>query len=80
MQAGYLVGKYITNKLKSSGYNSTVAWLASKVGQTMAKKIVSKVVAVGATAAATYIAGLLGASAAVAGPLGFIVGAASGWL
>ena len=57
-----------------------MAWLASKVGQTMAKKIVSKVVAVGATAAATYIAGLLGASAAVAGPLGFIVGAASGWL
>lgn len=80
MNAGYLVARYIKNKLNSMGYNAVVTWLASKVGRTIAQKMVSKVVAVGVTAAATYIAGLLGASASVAGPLGFIIGGATGWL
>ena len=80
MHAGYLVGQYIQNKLNTMGFNAVVAWLASKVGANLAKKIVARVAQVGATAAATYIATLLGASGAVAGPLGSIVGAASGWL
>lgn len=80
MHAGYLVAKYIQNKLKSMGTNAVIAWLASKVGQKIAKAIVTRVVQVGATAAAAYIATLLGASGSIAGPLGIIIGGASGWL
>lgn len=80
MNAGYLVAQYIKKKLNEMGYNAVITWLGSKIGRTIASKMVNKVVAVGVTAAATYIAGLLGASASVAGPLGFIIGAASGWL
>ncbi|MDQ0231664.1 hypothetical protein [Metabacillus malikii] len=80
MKAGYLVGKWVQNKLKSWSQQSVINYLAASVGKTAAKKIVSRVVAVGATAAATYIAGLLGASGTVAGPIGVIVGAATGWL
>jgi hypothetical protein len=80
MRAGYLVGKWISSKLKSMGTNGVITYLAKKIGQTLAKKIVTKVVSVGATAAATYIAGLLGASGSVAGPLGAIIGVATGWL
>ncbi|MDR1450117.1 MAG: hypothetical protein LBI84_07975 [Propionibacteriaceae bacterium] len=80
MEAGYLVGQWIKSKLNSMGTNGVISWLAGKVGQTVAKKIVSKVVAVGATAAASYIAGLLGASGSIAGPLGAIIGFATGWL
>ena len=57
-----------------------IAWLASKIGQTLAKQMVTRVVQVGATAAASYIAALIGANGAIAGPLGFIIGLATGWL
>ena len=80
MKAGYLVGKWVQSKLETWSKESVINYLASSVGKTAAKKIVSKVVAVGATAAATYIAGLLGASGSVAGPVGVIIGAATGWL
>ncbi len=80
MQAGYLVAQYIKSKLDSWGYNAVVQWLAGKVGSTIAKQIVSKIVTAGVFAAATYIAGLLGAGSAIAGPLAFIIGAATGWL
>ncbi|MCB0910786.1 MAG: hypothetical protein KDB60_04120 [Propionibacteriaceae bacterium] len=80
MQAGYLVGKWIESKLKSMGTNAVIAWLASKIGQTLAKQMVTRVVQVGATAAASYIAALIGANGAIAGPLGFIIGLATGWL
>lgn len=61
MKVGYLVGKWIEGKLKSIGQNAIVTFLAKSVGKTVAKKMVSKVVTVGATAAAGYIATLLGA-------------------
>jgi len=80
MNAGYLLGKWITSKLSSWSQQSIINYLASSVGVAVAKKIVSKVVQVGAAAAATYIAGLLGATGAIAGPIGVIIGLASGWL
>jgi hypothetical protein len=80
MKAGYLVGKWVSNKLKSWSQQSIINYLAASVGKAAAKKIVSKVVQVGATAAAAYIATLLGASGTVAGPVGAIIGFATGWL
>ena len=52
MNAGYLVAKMIQDKLNSMGYNAVVAWLTSKIGSYFAKLIVTRVVTVGATAAA----------------------------
>ena len=80
MYAGYFVGRWIKSKLNSWGYNSVVSWLAGKVGQSLAKKIVSKVVSAGATGAAGWIASMLGASGALAGVFGWLVGAGAGWL
>jgi len=80
MKAGYLVSKWIKNKLKSWSQASVINYLATSVGAYTAKKIVSKVVGCGVTAAATYVAGLLGATGSVAGPIGTIVGGVGGWL
>lgn len=80
MNAGYLVGKWVEDKLKSFSQQGVIQKLASFVGKTLAKKIVQKVVQVGATAAAGTIAGWLGASGAMAGPITAIIGFASGWL
>jgi|GEM_PF-1862763 len=80
MEAGYLIGKWIKSKLSTMGTNGVISWLAGKVGQTIAKKIVTKVVTVGVTAAAGYVSATLGASGSVAGPLGIITGGAVGWL
>ena len=78
MNAGYLVGKWVEDKLKSFSQQGVIQKLASFVGKTLAKKIVQKVVQVGATAAAGTIAGWLGASGAMAGPITAIIGFASG--
>ncbi|MDO5094846.1 MAG: hypothetical protein Q4D79_15765 [Propionibacteriaceae bacterium] len=80
MNAGYLVAKYIQSKLRAWGYHGVVSWLAARVGGGLAKAIVSRVVTAGATAAAGYIAGLLGAGGALAGVFGWVIGAATGWL
>lgn len=80
MKAGYLVSKWVKKKLSSWSKQSVINYLASSVGTYAAKKIVNKVVSVGVSAAATYVAGLLGASGSVAGPIGTIIGLASGWL
>lgn len=80
MEAGYLVGKFVEDKLKELGTNGVIAWLSGSVGKMVAKKIVTKVAQAGVTAAAGYIAGLLGASGSIAGPLGAIVGGVGGWL
>ena len=80
MKAGYLVGKWVMNKLKSWSKDSIIQYLAASVGKSIAAKIVRTVVRVGATAAATYVAGLLGATSSVAGPIGAIIGGATGWL
>lgn len=80
MKAGYLVGKWIEGKLKEMGVHGITSWLAGSVGKVIAKKIVTKIIQAGATAAAGYIASLLGASGTIAGPIGAIIGGASGWL
>lgn len=80
MNAGYLVGKWVAKKLESMGYDYVITALAHAVGRTAAVLIVRKVVATGATAAATYIAGVLGTSGTLAGPIGAVVGLATGWL
>lgn len=79
MKAGYLVGKWVEKKLKSQGQNAVVTFLAKSVGKTAAKTIVKKVVSMGAKAAATYIAGVIGSGSSLAGPIGTIVGLATGW-
>lgn len=80
MKAGYLMGKWIKKKLKSWSKESVINYLATTIGVSRARKIVRKVVEVGASSAATYVATLLGATATVAGPIGSIIGLASGWL
>ena len=80
MKAGYLVGKWVAKKLNSMGKGAIITWLAKSVGKSAASKIVNKVVTCGATAAAEYIALILGAEGTLAGPIGTIVGAATGWL
>lgn len=80
MKAGYLVAKWIEKKLKTWSQQSIINYLAKSVGKTLAKKMVTAVVRYGVTAAATSIATWLGASGSVAGPIGIIIGSASGWL
>jgi hypothetical protein len=80
MYAGYFVGRWIKSKLNSWGYNSVVSWLAGKVGQTLAKTIVTKVATFGAAGAAAWIAGLLGSGGALAGVFGWLIGNGLGWL
>lgn len=80
MKAGYLVGQWIMNTLRSRGTNEVVSLLAASVGYGTARYFVSLVVKVGATAAASTIAANLGTGGALAGPIGAIVGAATGWL
>lgn len=80
MNAGYLFAKWIKSKLDSMGYNWVIQWLAGKVGTTLARNIVSRILSVGVTAAASYIATLAGTSGALAGLIGAIVGFVGGWL
>ena len=80
MKAGYLVSKWIEKKLSEWSQQSLINYIAASVGETVASEIVGYVVELGAGAAATYVATLLGASASLAGPIGTIVGFASGWL
>lgn len=80
MRAGYLVAKWIENKLKTWSQQSVINYLAASIGKTAAKKIVKKVVAVGTTAAAAYVATLLGATSTIACPIAAIIGTATGWL
>lgn len=80
MKAGYLVGKWIINKVQQQGKSYVVAALAASVGRSTSQFIVNKAMTAGATAAATAIAAKIGAGSSVAGPIATIVGAASGWL
>jgi len=80
MKAGYLVGQWIQNKLNSMGYSGVIATLARSIGARAARAIVQKVVTVGATAAAGYVALFVGGGGSIAGPVGAIIGWASGWL
>lgn len=80
MKAGYLVSSWIKNKLSSWSQERIINYLATSVGAGVAKAIVKRVVQVGVAGAATYVAGLLGASGTIAGPLGAIIGCATGWL
>ncbi|UZW14749.1 hypothetical protein OSC52_02570 [Clostridium pasteurianum] len=80
MKAGYLVAKYLRGKLNSLGVNGLISWLAGYVGGKAANKIVSILVGSGVTALATYLATEGGLLASLAGPLGTVIGAATGWL
>lgn len=80
MNAGYLVGKWIINKVEQSGRSYVVAALAASIGRSAAQFVVNKAMAAGATAAATAIAAKIGAGSSLAGPIAAIVGTASGWL
>lgn len=66
--------------MKARGVNQTISILAASIGYGTARFFVTTVVKVGATAAATTIATYFGAGGSLAGPLGWIVGTASGWL
>lgn len=80
MKAGYLVGKIIKKKLNSWSKQSVINWLATYVGASAAKKIVSKAVSCGVSALATYLAANVSWLGALAGPLGVVVSGALGWL
>lgn len=80
MKAGYYVAKWISGQMRSRGYNGMVTWLAARIGRGAAKYIVSTIARAGATAAAGAVAGYLGAGGALAGPLGWLIGQAAGWL
>ncbi|HFI0616886.1 TPA: hypothetical protein ACGO44_001522 [Streptococcus suis] len=80
MKAGYLVGHWIMNTLKSRGVNGAISLLAGSIGYGTARYFVTLVAKVGATAAATSLAGYFGVGSSFAGPLGWIVGSATGWL
>lgn len=73
MSAGYYVGKWVEKLIKNSGSSGAIKTVASYIGTTLAKKLVSAVIS-GATG--TKIGALLGTKLGVlAGPVGsFIVG------
>jgi len=80
MKAGYLVGEWVANQLRSRGFGAAVSALAGSIGNSWARRIVERVATVGAGAAAAYIAGVLGTTGALGGPIAGIIGWASGWL
>lgn len=79
MKAGYLVAKWVKKKIDSMGQDAAISAIASVVGYASAAFLVRKVVTLGVTAAATSIATWLGTSGTIAGPLGTIVGMATGY-
>lgn len=79
MNAGYLVSMWIKSKIKSMGYSATVKALTPMIGGGLAGFFVGSVTRLGVTAAASVIAGYLGAGSSLAGPLGTIIGYASGF-
>lgn len=79
MNAGYLVVRWVQNKLNSVGRSQTQAQLGGMVGSVTANFIIRKVTGMGVTAAATAIATAIGKGGAIAGPLGVIIGGATGY-
>lgn len=80
MQAGKLVANWIMATLKKRGMNETIRILAGSIGYGMARYFVTQVTKVGVTSAALAIAGYLGVGGSFAGPLGWIIGTATGML
>ncbi|HFH9929443.1 TPA: hypothetical protein ACGO5I_001443 [Streptococcus suis] len=79
MKAGYLVGTWISNQLKTRGYHAAINYLAPKIGAGLAGLFVGLVVKFGVSGAAGSIAAYLGTGSSLAGPLGTIIGYASGF-
>lgn len=79
MNAGYLVVRWVQNKMKSVGKSQTQAQLAGMVGSFLANFIMKKVTGMGVTGAATAIATAIGKGGSIAGPLGVIIGGATGY-
>lgn len=79
MKAGYLVAQWISNHLAHSGQHAAIRFLAPKIGSVLAGTFVGWVVRYGVTGAATSIAAYFGTGGSLAGPLGAIIGMASGY-